>query len=57
MDAKLNAVILSVNSLDAQIADATRRLDSVKRQYEENKKIINELEPKIGQKRKRWQVL
>jgi hypothetical protein len=57
-DTELNnsfAVSISrVYTLEQQIADIKERLDKMRRLYEENTKIINGLEPKIGQKRKRF---
>lgn len=43
--------------LDNQIKTMDLALKELQRQYEENVRRLNELEPKVGQKRKWWQVV
>ena len=50
-------LVTRFETLEKQIKDMQIALDALKVQYEENKIQLDKLEPKVGQKRKWWQVI
>ena len=54
IDSKFNE---RITSLEIQIKLMEESLKSLKIQHEENITLINELRPKVGKKRKWWQVI
>jgi chromosome segregation ATPase len=43
-------------NLEENITKMQQSLDALRLQYEENNRILNELRPKVGKKRKWWQI-
>lgn len=46
-----------ITIIENKIKEMEESLKELERKYEENKVILNKLEPKVGEKRKWWQVI
>ncbi len=46
-----------ITSIEENIKQIEKSLEALRIQYEENNKVLEELRPKVGKKRKWWQVI
>ena len=50
-------LVMRIDALEKQIKDMEVALQTLQQRYEENQLQLSKLEPKVGQKRKWWQVI
>ena len=52
-----SGLVMRIDSLEKQIKDMEIALQTLQKQFDENQIQLSKLDPKVGQKRKWWQVI